>query len=212
MRRSWLASSVVAACAVIAVSVSRPVPTALAEDAAAKPAFVGANDCKKCHLKHFKSWGQTGMAKTFESLKPGQAAEKKTAAKLDPATDFSKDAKCLKCHTTGYGTDSGYPAVEAGKEPTAAQAEAMKKNEGVTCEACHGPGSTYIPFKKANENFKREEIAKLGAIVPPTAETCTPCHAAGGCPTMPADYKFDFEKASKDQGKIHEHIPLKKQH
>lgn len=211
MRRSWLATGLVAACAVVAVSIARNAPSALAEDAGGKPAYVGANDCKKCHLKSFKSWGTTPMAKTFEVLKPGQAADKKTAAKLDPNADFTKDAKCLKCHTTAYGTETGYPALEAGKEPTAAEAERMKVNQGVTCEACHGPGSLYIPFKKANEAYKRAEIVKLGAISPPTAETCTPCHVKE-CPTMPADYAFDFAKASKEEGKIHEHVALKKPH
>jgi hypothetical protein len=211
MRRSLLVSGLVAVCAVVAVSIGRDAPSALAEDAGGKPAFVGANDCKKCHLKSFKSWSATPMAKSFEALKPGQAAEKKTAAKLDPATDFTKDAKCLKCHTTGYGTESGYPALEAGKEPSAAEAERMKVNAGVNCEACHGPGSLYIPYKKANESYKREEIVKLGAVSPPTAETCAPCHVKE-CPTMPADYAFDFAKASKEQGKIHEHVPLKKPH
>jgi hypothetical protein len=182
-------------------------PAAVVAEDPAKPAHVGADECKKCHLKHFKSWGKTGMAKTFEALKPNAAAEKKTKAGLDPAADFTKDAKCLKCHTTGYGTESGYPAPGEWTDEQKARATKM---EGVSCEACHGPGSLYIPVKKANEKFKLEEIVKLGATTPPKAEQCLACHVKE-CPTMPADYAFDFEKAIKSPN-VHEHVPLKHPH
>jgi hypothetical protein len=32
------------------------------------------------------------------------------------------------------------------------------------------------------------------------------------CPTMPADYKFEFEKAVKETGKLHDHLPMKNPH
>ena len=50
------------------------------------------------------------MAKSMKALLPTKEDEdkelyaKKTAAKLDPAKDYTADEKCLKCHTT--------PAVE----------------------------------------------------------------------------------------------------
>lgn len=209
MRRSWILAAVVGLTTVVCATLSRPGPAAC-EGEAAKPAFVGADNCKKCHLKHHKSWKVTPLAKAFDVLKPGEAAEKKKAAGLDPATDFCKDAKCLKCHTTGYGTETGYPAVVEGKEFTEEEKARAEKTAAVTCEACHGPGSLYGPFKKTNEKFKLEEIVKLGAMAPPTAEQCMTCHAKE-CPTMPADYAFDFEKMKKSPN-LHEHIPLKFPH
>ncbi len=207
VRSLWLVASVVAAAGLFG-SLSSTEPSAQAEEPA--PAHVGAESCKKCHFKQQASWKKTGMAKTFESLKPDAAAEKKTAGGLDPKADYTKDPKCLKCHTTGYGSATGYPApAAAGAACTPAEEERAKLNAGVTCEACHGPGSLYGPYKKDHPNFKFEEIAKLGAVMP-TAETCMPCHVKE-CPTMPKDYTFDFTKA-KDSKEIHEHIPLKQKH
>jgi hypothetical protein len=177
----------------------------------AKPAFLGPDECKKCHLKHFKTWRETAMAKSFEALKPGAAEAKKKAAGMDVAKDSTKDPACLKCHTTGYGRESGFPAVVEGKEWTAEEQARATKLAGVTCEACHGPGSLYVPVKKANEKFKLEEIRKLGATTPPTAEQCMACHVKE-CPAMPQDYAFDFEKARKSTKDFHEHIPLKFPH
>ncbi|MCP3964562.1 MAG: hypothetical protein GY719_42580, partial [bacterium] len=81
-------------------------PASVAEEA--EHAFVGTKKCKKCHLKEYKSWAETKMAKTFEVLKPEIRAEAKVAAGLDPAKDYSTDATCLPCHTTGYGKEGGF--------------------------------------------------------------------------------------------------------
>jgi hypothetical protein len=129
-----------------------------------------------------------------------------------PGKDFTKDPKCLACHTTGYGTPTGYPAPPAeGKAWTEAEQQRATRLAGVTCEACHGPGSLYGPYKKDHEQFKLEEIQKLGATTPPTAKQCLVCHVKE-CPTMPADYTFDFEKAKKSSKDFHEHVPLKYPH
>ena len=50
-------------------------------------AYVGNKNCKKCHLKEYKSWEQTTMGQTFNTLKPGERAEAKKAAGLDPDKD-----------------------------------------------------------------------------------------------------------------------------
>ena len=138
--------------------------------------------------------------------------DKKTAAKLDPAVDYTKDAKCLKCHSTGYGTESGYPAVVEGKAFTAEEEARATLNAAGTCEACHGPGSLYAPYKKDHKDYKRQAVKDLGLTTPPTAEQCAACHAKGGCPTMAADYAFDFEAAKKKTEGIHEHVALKEKH
>lgn len=174
------------------------------------PEYVGAKSCKKCHFKQQKTWKKTALASAFEVLKPGQCEEKKKAAGLDLKKDYTKDAKCLKCHATGYGTASGYPTLTEGKEFSEAEKVRAGLNEGVTCEACHGPGSLYIPVKKANKEYKREEIVALGALAPVTADNCSACHVLE-CPTMPKDYKFDFE-AQKASDKLHAHKALKSKH
>ena len=210
MKRTWVLSSALAiAGALVAAGLARPTPTASADEAA-KPAYIGPDACKKCHFKQHGSWKKTDMALSFEKLKPDQAADKKTAGGLDPAKDYTKDAKCLGCHTTGYGTETGYPAVVEGKTWTPEEEARAKMLQGTSCEACHGPGSLYAPYKKLHDDFKVADIVALGATEPPKVDQCMVCHKKE-CPTMPADYAWDFEKAVKSD-KIHEHIALKKQH
>jgi hypothetical protein len=213
MRSIWALSLAAAAAFIglgVLVDTTRSGNLALAEDAA-KPAYIGAEACKKCHFKQYGSWKKTAMALAFEKLKPGEAAEKKTAGGLDPKADYTKDAKCLKCHTTGYGTESGYPAVVEGKAWTPAEEERAKLTVGGQCEACHGPGSLYSPYKKLHQDFKLADIVALGATQPPTEAQCKACHVKE-CPTMAKDYAFDFEKAKKSDKDIHDHVPLKFPH
>ncbi|MCP4204306.1 MAG: hypothetical protein GY769_20525, partial [bacterium] len=100
-------------------------PASVAEEA--EHAFVGTKKCKKCHLKEYKSWAETRMAKTFEVLGPGISAEAKVEAGLDPAEDYTTDATCLPCHTTGYNKEGGFVDLETTPELA-----------GVSCEMCHG--------------------------------------------------------------------------
>jgi len=102
---------------------------AMAAPAAAEPEFRGPKACKKCHIKQYKSWEDTKMAQAFELLKPGERADAKKAAGLDPAKDYSADAKCVGCHVTGNGKPGGYGS---GGDDTVLQ--------GVACEMCHGGG------------------------------------------------------------------------
>lgn len=210
MRHGWFAALAVGAAGLAFGAVFAPVRVASGEDA--KPAYVGADACKKCHMKQFLSWKKVPMAKAFDLLKPDQAADKKTAANLDPKKDYTKDPKCVKCHTTGYGTPSGYPEVAEGKTWSAEETERAGKMEGVQCEACHGPGSLYGPFKKDKKAYKRSEVVALGLLTPPKAEQCATCHTATDNPTAKPDYKFDFEAEKKKHDKIHESVPLKENH
>ena len=209
MLRTWICVAALVGSGLAAVAVEGP-RCARADDAAGKPAYVGPETCKRCHLKQYKSWKATPMAKSFEALKPKAAPEKKKAGGIDLDTDFTTDPKCLKCHTTGYGTESGYPAVVKDKAWTPEEQARAAMLTGTTCEACHGPGSLYAPYKKDHEQFKLEEIQKLGATSPPKPEQCAVCHVKE-CPAMPADYVFDFEKGKKSQN-VHEHIPLRFPH
>ncbi len=164
-------------------------------------AYLGAKSCKKCHLKQYKSWEQTAMAKTFEVLKPGERAEEKKAAGLDPEKDYSTDASCVKCHVTGYGKEGGFVDIET--TPTLA---------GVGCEMCHGAGGTYVQdqyMSLKNKEFKKADIVAVGMVEAVSQEQCTNCHNSES-PFVGDDYVFDFE-ANKETG-THEKFPLKYAH
>ncbi|MFQ5705984.1 MAG: cytochrome c family protein [bacterium] len=164
--------------------------------------FIGTKGCKKCHLKQYKSWKDTKMAQAYEILKPGERAEAKKKAGLDPAKDYTTDAKCLACHTTGFGKPGGFVSFE--KTPQLV---------GVSCEMCHGAGSEYTKkehMSLKNKNYKLAEVVKVGLVSPVTGETCTTlCHNEKS-PFYKKDEPFDFKKR-KEQG-THKHFPLKYKH
>lgn len=176
-----------------------PVLVLLAAPAMADNAYVGSKSCKKCHLKQHKSWGATEMANAFESLRPGVKADEKTAAGLDPEMDYTTDAKCLSCHTVGYGEEGGF--VSEADTPD---------HLGVGCESCHGAGSAYMAdevHSLKNKEFKQADVEAAGMIVKVGEEQCLACHNADN-PNKAAT--FDF--ATQGEEGVHEHFDLKYEH
>jgi hypothetical protein len=169
-------------------------------------AYVGSKKCKMCHRDEYKSWEEGKKAKTFDILRPGQAAEAKTKAGLDPDKDYTEDESCLKCHTTGFGKEGGYQIPDPADEKAVKKAKALA---GAGCESCHGPGSAYTDLhkeiKKSKRTYKVEEMYAAG-LTKITKETCTECHNEKS-PTYDPDNPFDFEKM-KDKGG-HDMFPLK---
>lgn len=105
-----------------------------------KRAFVGSAACGTCHAaesigNQYDKWLRSPHAKAVLILKtePALALAKKLAIE-----DPSRDRKCLTCHTTGGG----------GHEKT--------RDEGVGCEACHGPGSDYQEFSGHVDTVNRQ--------------------------------------------------------
>lgn len=193
--------------ALLAVAAAR---TGEADEGAAadKPSYVGDKACQKCHFQQHKAWKKTGMAKSMKVLLPTAEADdkglfdRKTAAKLDPAKDYTTDASCLKCHTTGYGQPGGYP-VDPKKDEASQKLAALMGT--VSCEACHGPGSLYVKHKteevekNKDAKFTFEQMAKYG-LTHPDEKNCAGCHN-DTAPTKPAvPFKFEDQKS-----KVHEH-------
>jgi len=168
---------------------------------AGEHAYVGSKKCKMCHLKEHNSWVETKMSNAFDVLKPGERAEAKTAAGLEPDKDYTGDATCLQCHVTGYGEEGGFTSIADTPELA-----------GVGCEMCHGPGGTYIKpehMSLKNKEYKKDELVGVGLVGQITEAQCRTCHNEES-PFVGPDYVFDFE-ANKDKG-THEKFPLKYQH
>jgi len=164
----------------IAVCVALSVAFVLADEDA-KPKYVGTKACKGCHGKdnignQYKIWSEGPHAKTYTEL--GEKAAKDVAEKAGVKDDPQKAKECLVCHVTAYGVDkeqldSGYSA-----------------EEGVTCEACHGPGSEY----KKTHIKKKDDAKKQGFVAKPDEKSCKVCHNEKS-PTY-KEFKFD-EKVKK---------------
>jgi hypothetical protein len=119
--------------------------------------YVGAKECASCHFDTFLQWKTTKHAK--------EAFTKLPAA-------YRTDANCLKCHATGYGSQGGFTGAET---PGLA---------GVTCEACHGPGSrhsqtaTKYSTKKQLSDAEKKQITSAITRMPGNA--CAGCHIDKG--------------------------------
>jgi hypothetical protein len=129
--------------------------------------YVGAAKCKICHKsekqgKQFLIWESSMHSQSFKPLTLDE-----TKATVG---DAPENPKCLKCHAPLYE-----------KAPNL-------KEEGVTCEVCHGPGNIY---KKLSIMKDRDASAKNGLILYGSNVAikthCMKCHEN-------AHYKaFDFD-------------------
>ena len=106
--------------------------------------------------------GQDGYIIT--SAKDGSAAKTQYNLKDGSWSDYfpgeQKPYDCAHCHTTGY-SPAGHQGGRAGIVGT-------WEEDGVGCEACHGPGS------------KHADNPRTPLINNETAETCKTCHQRGG--------------------------------
>jgi len=154
-RTLWAAiGSVAAALALVAVGEE------------AKPEFkhVGVESCAKmCHKTATRGqqlvvWEKTDHAKAYKTLLTEKA--KAVAKKLDLKDEPHTSLKCLKCHAT------------AADVPKEMHAETFSIEDGVQCEACHGPGEKYKTMSAMKDP---EKAAKLGRIKG-DKQTCLGCH------------------------------------
>lgn len=116
--------------------------------------FVGYAVCAECHGEdaignQVKIWLASPHSKAFAVLGSKKSAE---IAKKYGITRPETDTNCLKCHTTG-----------GGQSPVTA-------NEGVGCEACHGPGSEYhranvhVDYESRENGYRRAVRAGMYPI------------------------------------------------
>ncbi len=114
--------------------------------------FVGSEVCKLCHEDIYKKWRDSKHAHALETLvTKGQ----------------SQNAECLRCHTVGFGEQTGYD---------------FKNNQpylaGVGCEMCHGRSGYHVRADDQTNNFTKT-----------TEATCVRCHDQKNSPQFVyADY------------------------
>lgn len=142
---------------------AEPVPEAKPP---ADATYVGYKACMACHLKESLAWKKT---KHFTEAFPKLPEKYKT------------DASCLACHSTGYGTASGYD-----KAP-----DNIKANlEGTTCEACHGPSSAHVaaakPFIAKKPDAEQTKAIKATIYKVQPGNVCVRCHTDQGHKAHPA--------------------------
>ncbi|MBN2010246.1 cytochrome C554 [candidate division KSB1 bacterium] len=150
----------------------------------AQNTYVGVKSCKMCHNKaktgkQFSIWSESGHAKAFETLATEEA--KAVAKKAGVEGDPQKADQCLSCHVTGHGASSEI------------HGDKLTMEEGVSCEACHGPGSAYKSMKVMKDITAGTIKGETVGLTTITAETCKTCHN----PKSPTYKEFNFDEAAK---------------
>jgi len=130
------------------------------------PRYVGSKACVACHsgTEHGSqdiAWMRSRHGHAYWRLGTDWALY---LALLRPnyqdMTDPITDDRCLLCHTVGR------------QEPNSLYAASYRQQEGVGCEACHGPGSNYIDPEIMAD--RKAFLAAGGRI--PDQSTCRSCH------------------------------------
>ena len=142
--------------------------------------YVGADNCKSCHNSaekgaQYDSWQRSPHAHALRSLSSAKATEFASKNKID---NPSRDARCLKCHST-------YDVASADSRG------GIRQDEGVSCEACHGKGSAY----RSEEIMKDRNLAMRNGLTWQNEMQCVLCHNPGSPFYKEFNYKVFIEKA-----------------
>lgn len=168
--KTWRPVALLSLLALTAVSI---LPAAAAEFS-----YVGAGNCKICHNKEVSGkqwdvWAAGSHAKAFETLANEQS--KAIAEKMGIGDPQQADA-CLRCHVTAHGV----AAERIGAR--------FKREDGVGCESCHGPGSGYNkPAVKKQVMLGEVDGASAGLWQADEA-LCLQCHNEESPTYRPFDY------------------------
>ena len=147
--------------------------------------YIGEKACRACHGAVGAEgpdsvWRLSGHAKAYSVLTLPEAFEIAELSGVD--VHPQKSPICLGCHTTA-------PTVDEWELD-----EGFHRQDGVQCEACHGPGSDYYP---ANIMMDREKAMAAGLMMP-TEEDCMCCHVEKGTHVAIVGSKeFDVKEGMK---------------
>ena len=135
--------------------------------------YIGAAKCKNCHSSadsgnQYGAWSTSLHAHAFETLASDKAEVKEAAAKRN-VTEPSKDDTCVKCHVTGFG------------EPEDKFARGWKRELGVQCETCHGPGDDHLKVRMkaaatVDPKAGYQALPEGEMVSTPGVDVCVKCH------------------------------------
>ena len=171
MRFGW--TTAVVAAGLAAVCLMGGGGLSVASEAPAH-AFVGVEKCKLCHNTPAKGaqYNQGAKSKHSKAWATLATEEAKKVGAAKGIADPQNAPECLRCHVTGYGSPAEKLTLK------------YKKEDGVGCESCHGPGADYWKM----EVMKDLKKSLAAGLTIPDAKTCVRCHN----PENPTHKGFDF--------------------
>lgn len=123
---------------------------------------VGSASCRSCHKSEHKGWNKHPHAQAMATL----------------GADASR-VECATCHATAkrYGGMGAAPS----------SMDELRIDEGVGCEACHGPGGEHVKAPT------KDNIVHLGESCPVCVleGICTSCHTPEWDPTWDLDRRLE---------------------
>ena len=150
--------------------------------------YVGPGACVECHRDStgdFPKGASTVWAHTVHSTAHETLSREYTkviAKRKRGIDDPESDWRCIKCHVTAYG------AAPEQLAPT------YRDEDGVGCEACHGPGSEYAQKDHGPGNPGRADMGfQILTDLTERREVCTSCHN----PRSPTYKPFNLREFSR---------------
>ena len=148
-----------------------------------KPVYVGVRACAQCHSgpatgNQYSKWLLSKHSRAYATLTRPESWEitRLSGLKLKPW----EEPVCLGCHTTASFAEDWE------------KDEGFRKEDGMQCEMCHGPGSEYM----AEEVMRDRVLAAKAGLRTPGKEYCMGCHVEKASHvTVLKTPKFDFDKA-----------------
>ena len=159
-----------------------PKPAEEAAPARAEGRYVGVEVCEECHPTAWRDWATTRHARATVTLQTGMAMMVAQRVGVEPE-GLPDNRVCLECHGTG---------VRDGKDLD--HAPSSRPEEGVTCEACHGPAGAHVAAAREG----REGPALTGSLWRPVRE-------CGGCHGPRASHEHE-RSVPYDEANFHEQI------
>ncbi len=161
--------------------------------------YVGAIVCKTCHgptqeNDPFTVWSVSKHSRTFVQLGTGYIEMIDPDAKgfvpdgfggsiLKEAQRLGIDTDCLQCHTTANNiTDKN-------------KAETFHLEDGVQCEACHGPGGAHVVWMEQSNSAGHERPQKSVMTKSTIADCSASCHRMKPTHEAVMTIEFDLQKA-----------------
>lgn len=157
-----------------------------------QPVYVGSRACGACHTgagigNQFSLWLHSKHSAAYAALARPESAR---IVELSGLRQTAQEAPiCLGCHATAYNAEPWQ------KDDT------FRIEDGVQCEACHGPGSEYMTEAVMRN---RTEAVKAGLRMP-DERFCMGCHVEKG--SHVAVLKFPPVNINKARAEIAHPLP-----